>query len=58
MADRDDAQTFIVRPGSAGEAMVTAPDGRVRFMGLWAFFKWCLAAFRAGHRIEVKDDNH
>ncbi|CAH2606486.1 protein of unknown function (plasmid) [Rhodovastum atsumiense] len=47
-------ETFTARAGSNGEALVTAPSGRVEFMGLWQFFRFCLAAARAGHKIEVQ----
>jgi hypothetical protein len=50
------AQIFTVRAGSDGEALVTAPSGRMRFMGLWAFCKFAFAAARAGHKIEFQDD--
>ena len=40
MTDKPD--TYTVRSGRAGEAMVTAPNGRVQFMGVWQFFLFCL----------------
>ena len=49
-------RTYTVRAGSAGEALVTSPDGRMEFMGVWKFFLFCLSAFRAGHNVEVKDE--
>jgi hypothetical protein len=50
------AQTYTVRAGSNGEALVTAPSGRMQFLGLWGFCKFAWTAARAGHKVEVKDD--
>jgi hypothetical protein len=47
--------TFTVRAGSNGEALVTAPSGRMEFISLWGFFKFCFQACRAGHKIKVQD---
>ena len=56
MPDLNDSLTFTVRVGSSGEALVTSPTGRVEFMGLCKFFRFCFDAFRAGHKVEVQDD--
>lgn len=49
-------QTFIVRAGSGGEALVTSPSGQMEFMGAWKLLKFAFEVFRAGHKIEVQDD--
>lgn len=49
-------QTYTVRAGSDGEALVISPSGQMEFMGFWAFLRFTLAAMWAGHKIEVQDD--
>jgi hypothetical protein len=49
-------QTFTVRAGSGGEAVVIWPDGRMQFMGLWAFICFAFRAGWAGHKVEVQHD--
>ena len=48
-------RTFIARAGSDGEVLVTSPNGRMEFMGLWAFFCFCFNAYRAGCKVEMQD---
>ncbi|CAH2606259.1 protein of unknown function (plasmid) [Rhodovastum atsumiense] len=56
MSDPDTTeQVFTARPGSGGEVLVTAPDGRMEFMSLWRFFRFCIAATAAGQKVEVLD---
>ena len=55
-------QTFIVRAGSDGEALVTAPSGRMQFMGPWTFLRFVIATTwqsckeRTSVKFEVQDD--
>jgi hypothetical protein len=56
MTDETTGQTFAVRTGSDGEALVTSPSGRMQWMGLWEFMKFVFRATLAGHKIEFKDD--
>ena len=56
--DTTEGPTFMVRAGIDGEALVTAPDGRMEFMGVWKFFLFCIAALRQNRntKIKVQDD--
>lgn len=45
MADESEP-TYIVRAGSDGEALVTAPSGRMAFMGLWQYFLFVFRTLR------------
>jgi hypothetical protein len=47
---------IIVRAGSDGEALVTYPCGRMRFMGLWGFISFAWEYAKRGQKIEVQDD--
>lgn len=55
-------EIYTVRVGSAGEALVTAPNGRMKFMGPWEFLKfvigttWAACKARSEVRFEVQDD--
>ena len=47
------AETYKVSFGSNGEVLVTAPSGRVEFMGLWAFIRFMVAARLQGKNFDV-----
>ena len=55
MSDDQDKETVIMHATDEGEVMVTMPDGRTAFMGLWDAIKLMWRAMRCGYRVKARE---